>query len=136
MKKYCCITELVIHMNDTARAAFQGTKYQELYLFYHDTLTSMCDKDCCQWMQEHNILKHWILPVLGCNDEVITENAEGEIIKNKRYACRPVGDCAEAMPLDNSLFRDLRTSLDIHVTLTSLLPKDDPRRFSKGTLKK
>ena len=38
--------------------------------------------------------------------------------------------------LDNSLFRDLRTSLDIHVTLTSLLPKDDPRRFSKGTPKK
>ena len=29
MKKYCCITELVMYMNDTAREAFQGTKYQE-----------------------------------------------------------------------------------------------------------
>ena len=136
MKKYCCITELVTHMNDTARAAFEGTKYQETYLLYHDALTSMCDKDCRKWMEEQGILKHWILPELGLNNEVITENAEGEILKSKRYAGRPVGDCAEAMPLDNSLFRDLRTSLDIHVMLTSLLEKDDPRRFSKGTPKK
>ncbi len=87
-------------------------------------------------MKEQDILKHWILPELGCNDEVVTENADGEVLKSKRYSRRPVGDCAEAMPLDNSLFRDLRTSLDIHVTLTSLLAKDDPRRFSKGTPKK
>ena len=136
MKKYCCITELVTHMNNAAKEAFQGTKYQETYLFYHNALTSMCNKDCHQWMEERDILKHWVLPELGLNNEAITENEDCEIIKSKRYAHRLVGDCAEAMPLDNSLFRDLRTSLDIHVTLTSLLPKDDPRRFSKGTLKK
>ena len=28
MKKYCRITELVTHMNEAARAVFQGTKYQ------------------------------------------------------------------------------------------------------------
>ena len=39
------------------------------------------------------------------------------------------------MPLDNSLFRDFRTCFDMHVTLTSILPCTDPRRFSKGTPK-
>ena len=73
---------------------------------------------------------------MGLNNEVITENAEGDILRSKRYSNRPVGDCTEAMPLDNSLFRDLRMSLDIHVTPTSLLPKDNPRRFLKGTPKK
>jgi len=96
---------------------------------------SMCDKDCQAWMEKKDMLKHWIRPVLGCNDEVITENKEAKIISSKRYKGRPVGDCPEAMPLDNSLFRDLRASLDIHVTLTSLLPKEDSRRFSKGTPK-
>ena len=37
------------------------------------------------------------------------------------------------MPLDNSLFRDLHCSLDEHVAVTSMLQRDDPRRFSKAT---
>ena len=76
----------------------------------------MCDKDCHKWMEELNILKYWILPEFGCNDEVINENVEGEILKSKRYMSKPVGDCVEAMPLDKSLFRDLKTLLDIYVT--------------------
>ena len=39
------------------------------------------------------------------------------------------------MPLDNSLFRDLRTSVDQHVGITSMLSRDDKRRFSKATPK-
>ena len=41
----------------------------------------------------------------------------------------------ESMPLDNLLFRDFRTCFDMHVTLTSILPRTDPHRFSKGTPK-
>ena len=32
MKKYCCITELVTFMNESARAAFLGTLYLEMHL--------------------------------------------------------------------------------------------------------
>ena len=123
--------ELVMYMNDTGRAVFQGTNYQETYLFYHDAFTPLC-----KWMQEHNNLRHWISPELDMKNEVIIENAYGDMLKSKRYANRPVGECAEAtVPLDNFLFRDLRKSLDIHITLTSLLSKDVPRMFMKGTPK-
>ena len=39
------------------------------------------------------------------------------------------------MPLDNSLFRDFRCSFDFHVTMTCMLPRTEPRRFSKATPK-
>ena len=37
------------------------------------------------------------------------------------------------MPLDNSLFKDLRTSFDTHCALSYWLPLNDTRRFSKCT---
>ena len=67
-------------MNETARTPFQATKYQEIYLFYHDAIISMCNNDSHKWIQEQDILKHWILPELGLNNEVITENADGDLL--------------------------------------------------------
>jgi len=133
MGKCVCITDLVHHMNNVAKEAFKNTKYAETYLFYHDALATMTDKDCIQWMRDNELLKRWILPELGLNDviEVIDEN--GVVCRSKRYGGRPVGDCTEVMPLDNSLFRDLRTSNDIHVALSYWLPLNDKRRFSKST---
>ena len=135
MKKYCCICELVTHIHDKTRDAFKGTRYEQTYLFYHDALITMTDKDCLAWMEEKGYLERWILPVLGCNNEIIIENENGVPKINKNYKGRPVGDCMELMPLDNSLFRDLRTCFDMHVTLTSILPSTDLRRFSKSTPK-
>ena len=79
---------------------------------------------------EEGLLHRWIRPVLGLNDFIEVGDKSSE-----NYAGRPVGNCAEAMPLDNSLFRDVRTSVDTHVGMTSVLPLDDPRRFSKATPK-
>ena len=95
----------------------------------------MTDKDCIEWMKEEGIYKRWILPVLGLNNEISIEDSEGKTKVNTRYKGHPVGDCPEAMPQDNSLFRDLRTSFDTHITLTSMLARDDPRRFNKATPK-
>ena len=135
MKKYCCIRELVVHLHDKTRDAFKGTRYEQTYLFYHDALITMTDKDCMAWMQQEGYLEHWILPVLGCNDEIIIADGDGNLKINKKYKGRPVGDCMELMPLDNSLFRDFRTCFDMHITLTSILPRTDVRRFSIATPK-
>ena len=115
--------------------AFKGTPFEESYLFYHDALTTMTDDECKEWMEGKGILKRWIRPVLGLNDLIIVTDNEGNEKRSKNYAGRPVGDCPELMPLDNSLFRDFRGSFDEHVTLTSMAPRIEPRRFSKATPK-
>ena len=131
----CCVKHLVRFIHDKTRDAFKGTKYEDSYLFYHDALKTMTDKDCIEWMREEGILKRWILPEEGMNDKIVIDDGNGKVITNLRYKGRPVGYCPEAMPLDNSLFRDLRTSLDKHITLTCMLAQDDPRRFTKATPK-
>lgn len=135
MKKFCDIRDLVRHIHDATRKFFKGTKYENTYLFYHDALSQMTDKDCKEWMRQEGILERWIRPELGMNDEIVIIDNEGNEKKTTAYKGRPVGDCPELMPLDNSLFRDFRCDFDDHVTLTCQLPRNDPRRFSKGTPK-
>ena len=135
MTKFVSIKDLVIHIHDKTKEAYKGTKYEDTYLFYHDALITMTDKDCIDWMEREGIRKRWIRPELGLNDEIVIVDTNGKATTNKRYKGRPVGDCPEAMPLDNSLFRDLRCSFDTHVVLTCMLPQDDARRFSKATPK-
>ena len=135
MSKYCDIRDLVLHIDRESREAFKGTPFEESYLFYHDALTTMTDDECKEWMESKGILKRRIYPVLGLNDIIVITDSEGNEKTSKHYAGRPVGDCPELMPLDNSLFRDLRCSFDEHVTLTSMAPRTEPRRFSKATPK-
>ena len=104
MSKYGDVHDLMRHIHDTMRDAFKGTKYEQTHLFYHDALISMTNKDCIDWMREEGILKRWILPELGMNDEIIVVDQEGNVKVNTRYSGRPVGNCMELMPLDNSLF--------------------------------
>ena len=75
-------------------------------------------------MKEKNIYKHWVVPVLGCNDQM------GE--NKNSYANRPVGNLPELMCLDMSLNKDVWESLQMHVTMTQKLDKNDPRRFSNA----
>ena len=115
MSKYCGICNLVCYINNTARGIFKNTKYADSYLFYHDTLITMTDKDCIGQIEQEGILKRWVCPALGCNDEIVLcdENRDEKV--NTRYCERSVENCMELMPLDNSLFRDTRTSLTLQL---------------------
>ena len=130
------IKQLIIHMDDATKRAFAGTQYETTYLWSHDALNQMMDKQCQEWMQEKDLLKRWVRPVLGVSDKIrVIDDATGEIRTSARYRNRPPGDSPELMPCDNSLFRDLKCSLDLCCGLTNHLPKTDPRRFSKATPK-
>ena len=135
MSKFVCVTELITHIFAETGKAFKGTKHEDTYLVYHDALSQMTDKDSKAWMEKEGLLHRWIRPVLGLNDLIEVEDDDGNVKSSKNYAGRPVGNCPEAMPLDNSLFRDFRTCMDQHVGITSFLPLDDPSRFSKATPK-
>ena len=133
MKKFVCVTDLVTHIVNHSAAAYKGTDHENDWLFYHDALTQMTDKKTIAWMEEKGWLHRWIRPVLGLNDLIIVRDIDGNEKTSRSYRGRPVGDCPEAMPLDNSLFRDFRTSMDRHIGITSILSIKDPLRFSKAT---
>ena len=49
------------------------------------------------------------------------------------YACRPVGNQPEWMPLDNSLNNDIQLALSLHCAITAYLDDGDIRKFSFST---
>ena len=83
MSKYVDIRDLVRHIDKQSGKVFIGTKYQDSYLFYHDALSTMPDKDCLDWMEEEGILKRWIGPELGLNNQITIVDQDGneKIIK-------------------------------------------------------
>ena len=78
---------------------------------------------------ERRIYDMWIIPVLGCNDEIRMDDGS----TNTNYTGRPVGNSPEFMPLDNSLNNDIHQAAKAQVSATRFLPKDDPKRFSFAT---
>ena len=108
MSSYVCITDMVTHIYEKSAEVMKNTKYKDNWMFYHDALTLMTANDCKEWMHNKGILKHWILPVNGLN-------------KGTPYYGHPIGNLPELMPLDCSLFADLKRSVQYHVLLTSKL---------------
>lgn len=132
LSKFCCVKDLVLHIDRESREAFQGTKHEEDYVFYHDALTQMTDIKCTNWMKEEGLYHRWIKPELGCNNEV-EEEKNGQMVKRRCYKGRPTGNSPELNPLDNSCFRDFRTNLSLNVAATWHLERDDKRKFSLST---
>ena len=100
----------------------RGTKFEDNFYFYHDALSLMTAAETRKWMLEIDYEKYWVLPMKDLN-------------KGTTYHNRPVGDSPEMMPLDCSLFNDLHEAANRHVSLTHLLHKDDPKKFSLATPK-
>lgn len=85
--------------------------------------------------EKKNYYQRWLKPEMGISERVFGQK-EGVLEFSKRYNGRPVGNSPELMPLDNSLFRDFRASLNLHVGLTAHLPDNDVRKFCKSTPKR
>ena len=134
MRDKVCVTDLVTHIHNTTKAAYKGTKYEDTYLWSHDALTQMFDKTCIEWMKEQGFYDRWLKPEMDISKEVCWEKDGLKV--SRRYNGRPVGNSPELMPLDNSLFRDFRSSLNLHVGLTAHLPDTDIRKFCKSTPKR
>ena len=123
MSHFVCVTELIDHIFTESERIMRGTKYELTWSVYHDALSLMTAKDSIEYMKEKNWYHHWVLPLNGLQDN------QGL----NRYRDRPVGNMPEAMPWDMSLNRDLHSIVRRHVAETSMLPKDDPNKFSLAT---
>jgi len=123
MSGFVSIRKLVKHMVDVSMAVYAGTTMEGKWFFYHDALKQLTAADTIRWMEEQDYLKWWLRPEHGvCS-------AYG------RFKVHYVGNQAEAMPLDNSLFAEVLQALDRMVVLSHALcdDKDDPRMFSMTT---
>jgi hypothetical protein len=98
-------------MEEHNKAAYAGTKYADLYIWAHDSLTQMTDAAACRrWMRKKGAWKRWMKPELGLNDCVPFINKNGVAETTTRYKKRPVGDQPELMPHDQSLNYDVISS--------------------------
>lgn len=124
MKTVVNVQDLVEYIVRVSREHFKGTVYEDDWYFYHDALTLMTAVETTDWMKNRGYYKHWILPEFGLNQHL------------KYYTrVQPVGNNPGAMCWDNSLNKDCDDIALRHVAATSLLNRDDPRKFSLATPK-
>jgi hypothetical protein len=115
---------VVLHIYNTSKEFFKGTIFEDDWYFYHDTLSLMCHADNRRWMAEQGILKHWILPPKGLNDEF------------KHYKFVPVGASHELMPLDSHLNNDVHQGVRRHCMATRNLKTGNKLKFDMSTPKR
>ena len=123
MSSYTCVTDLVEHIVKESAKMMENTRFEHNWYFYHDALSLMKAKECTDWMKESDTFKRWILPL-------------NELNKGMPYAGHPVGNSPELMPLDCSLFADLKHDVFHHCIVTNHLPENDPHKFSLLTVKR
>ena len=123
MKRSISINDLVKQIYENSKKLFVGSKYEDNCFFYYDALTLMTSTSCKRFLQETNIIDHWILPQQGCN-------------KKTKFANRPVGNSPEVMPLDSNLNKDLHEGVSWLCAVTARLDDSDPNKFSKTTPKR
>lgn len=125
MSGYVNVRKLVKHIVDVSMDIYAGATMEGKWFFYHDALKQMCAADTIKWMEEEDYLKWWIRPEHGICSAY------------SHYKVHYVGNQAEAMPLDNSLFADALQALDRMVVLSHALcdNKEDERLFSMTTPK-
>ena len=110
-------------MNDSCAQLYEDLPNPNNFHWWHDALIQMNNPTTKQWMHDHDMLHHWILPESGCN-------------AGARYSTHPPGNTTEAMPLDYNLFKDWNDGLERHVLLTRNLDDEDPKNFSLTTPKR
>ena len=123
LSAYCCVTTMILHMTKETANCYRGTPFENDWYIYHDALSLMTARETVNWMQQEDLLKRWILPLNGLNDEASL----------KLYAKRPPGDSPYFMPWDNSLNQDLHLAVDYHAVMTSDLDEGELKKFSLST---
>eukprot|EP00957_Ditylum_brightwellii_P113404 8646648-Ditylum_brightwellii.AAC.1 len=82
----------------------------------------MTSKKTIEWMQQENILKHWILPEQGLN-------------KGAKYEQAPPGNAPELNTLESNCNCDIHCAVLEHACITSTMNKTDALKFSVSSPK-
>lgn len=122
LSKYQCITEMITHIYDSIAALFKGTGYENDWYYYHDALTLKTAKSSVTWMKEQGYYKRLILPL--------------SINMGTPYKGWPVGNSHEMMSLDTLLNKYHDDGVRLHMSVTSHLDENNPKKFTMSTPKR
>lgn len=62
LKDTVSVRDLIRHIDNATRKAFEGTKYADSYLWSHDSLEAFANRETLEWMEQQDLLKRWIRP--------------------------------------------------------------------------
>ena len=122
------ITEYIDHMIQQSAEVMKGTKHENSWYLYHDSLSIMTSAKTKEWMAKKGYLSRWVLPT--------TDLYHDQPDLSKRYGTNPLGNSPEFMPWDTHLNQDVHTSHDYHCVCTSHLPEGHENKFSGTTPKR
>jgi hypothetical protein len=108
---------MIDHIDNETKRVTKETKNEGQGVWYHAVLSLMTCNKSIQYMKAKYIFKNWLLPW-------------GHLQEGTRYHESIPGDSPELMSLDETLNTDIHESAPYHVTITSHLPNDDPRKYS------
>jgi hypothetical protein len=113
---------MVNHMKKETYRVTEGTCYKGKGHFYHDAPTLMTCNKTKQYMEQHDLLKYWLVSLDGLQ-------------AGTRYHNSIPVDSPELMPLDETLNMDIHSSARYHIAITAHLAKHDPKKFAFSTPK-
>ena len=116
---FCSIIDLVMHAASEEKTLINAPRTSN-YFFHHDVLTKTSNEVTDQWTKEQGVLKHWIVPELGCDAGTACHD-------------HAVRNTPEPMPLDVSLFSDLDEGIEQCVGCASCLNRCEPQKLSPFT---
>lgn len=123
-KKYCDVRELIDHVISESTEAYRGTARENDFFIYHDARKQFWEVGAKEYIRiKYPEMERRILRITGEFAFFV-----------KRYKDSVVGDSPEmARALDSYGFADLELSMLFHVSLTSVYPDNDPRKFKMNT---
>ena len=106
LRWYSCVSNMIEHMVGKKNRVFRGTTYKNYFLFNHDDLSLMTEKETFTWMKEKGYGEMWILP------EIDIFNRDPVL---KHYRGCPPGNSPELCNIDSCLNKDFQKAVDWHV---------------------
>jgi hypothetical protein len=127
MSPYVCVTKMIKHIVAKSAWMFEGTKYEDSWVFYHDAPSLMTAKETIEWMKEKGCHEQWLLPVMGLHSD--DPNL-------KAYLGTIPESGPENMPCHLSLSEEAHEDTQRHTVLTHELANDNPKKLDLSTPKR
>jgi hypothetical protein len=123
---------MIIHIFRQGDIIFQGTRFEDSWMLYHDHLKIFWETTTIEW------LKNWKCPIQGnpnrsWYDRIIKLSGSYNDKVAAAYKHTLPGDSPEVMSLDNHLFADLEECNTRNIAFSFHLPEGDPMKYSSST---
>ena len=123
--KFVNVLELIDHMLAEGDRVYEGTRWENKWILWHDPLSQLETKDAQQYLEERGFGKQSGRQIVNLQPLLVAK-------KWRKYT--KAGRRFELMVMDDNLNYDVECALVANVMRTRKLSKDDPRKFCMGSV--